>query len=214
MIRRLTKDHHLDGFTDEQIFRVLDEMYKVLEPQPSLVEMEAPLVIFGDVHGQFTDLQRFFGLVGSPEKIPTLFLGDYVDRGKKSVEVALLLFCYKLRYPKRVELLRGNHECAKMNRMYGFYEECRRSRGIVMWKKFQRVFNELPLCAIVSKRILCMHGGISPEIISWDSLKNLKKPRTNAEADKGIALDLMWSDPSPDCHPGWQVNKVSVTMYE
>uniref|UniRef100_A0A0K0DLD8 Serine/threonine-protein phosphatase n=1 Tax=Angiostrongylus cantonensis TaxID=6313 RepID=A0A0K0DLD8_ANGCA len=76
-------------------------------------------------------------------------------------------------------LLRGNHECSKMNRLYGFYEEMRRKRSVRMWKKFQEVFNELPLCAVVSSRLLCMHGGISPQIQSWDALVNLQTRATS-----------------------------------
>ncbi|KJH44197.1 phosphoprotein phosphatase 1 domain protein [Dictyocaulus viviparus] len=117
---------------------------------------------------------RFFTIVGPPPQNKILFLGDYVDRCKKSFEVIMLLLCYRIKYPHLIYLLRGNHECSKMNRLYGFYEEMRRKRNVYIWKKFQEVFNELPLCAVVSSRLLCMHGGISPEIQSWDALINLK----------------------------------------
>ncbi|CAD5219823.1 unnamed protein product [Bursaphelenchus xylophilus] len=209
VIRRLERDKHMDGFTDDELVYILDRTYEHLKPMPAMVEMKAPLVIFGDIHGQLADFQRFLNLVERPPLTRFLCLGDYVDRCRHSMEVTMLLFCYQLRFPNDVTLLRGNHECAKMNRGYGFYEECRRKRSVFVWKKFQRCFNELPLSALVNNRILAMHGGISPDIKNWDSLKKLQKPRTNLECDIGIPLDLMWADPTQDtCGSGWQYNKV------
>ncbi|CAJ0962274.1 unnamed protein product, partial [Mesorhabditis belari] len=189
IVRRLMKGETMASFSDDEIYVILEAVRRVLLCQSAFIEMTAPLVIFGDIHGQFQDLLRFFKVVGSPPKTKCLFLGDYVDRCGKSLEVIMLLLSLKLLYPSKIELLRGNHECAKINRSYGFYEELRRKRT---------VFNELPLCALVSKRIFCMHGGISPHITSWDIVRQLKKPQTVKECDEGIALDLMWADPTQD----------------
>ncbi|VDP46615.1 unnamed protein product [Heligmosomoides polygyrus] len=81
----------------------------------------------------------FLSIIGPPPQHKILFLGDYVDRCKKSFEVIMLLLCYRIKYPQLIHLLRGNHECSKMNRLYGFYEEMKRKRTIYMWKKFQEV---------------------------------------------------------------------------
>jgi len=92
-------------------------------------------------------------------------MGDYVDRGKNSIETMVLLLAYKLRYPKQIYLLRGNHECQQITRIYGFYDECKRRYSVQLWKEFCQMFNYLPVAALIDERIICMHGGLSPEIV-------------------------------------------------
>ncbi|CAB3407783.1 unnamed protein product [Caenorhabditis bovis] len=198
MVRRILQSKSVEGFSNTQIRRILKRTMRLLSPLPAMIEIEAPLTIFGDLHGQLNDLIRYFQAVGFPSDRKMLFLGDYVDRGGNSFEVIMLLFCYLVMYPKNVYMLRGNHECLKMNRLYGFHSELKRKRNLTMWVKFQKVFNQLPLCATISRKILCMHGGISEHITSWKSLYDLKKPNRPKLCDEGIAMDLMWADPTQD----------------
>ena len=104
--------------------------------QPCLLELEAPLKVCGDVHGQYSDLLRLFEYGGFPPEANYLFLGDYVDRGKQGLEVICLLLAYKVKYPENFFLLRGNHECKSINRTYGFYDSCKRVYSIKLWHQF------------------------------------------------------------------------------
>ena len=108
---------------------------------------------------------RLFDICGGPPpKNKFLLVGDFVDRGKQSIETISLLIAYKLKYPDRIYLLRGNHESSSITRMYGFYDECKRRYNVRLWKEFGLCFNMLPVAAVVDDRILAMHGGLSPDL--------------------------------------------------
>uniref|UniRef100_A0A915DVJ5 Serine/threonine-protein phosphatase n=1 Tax=Ditylenchus dipsaci TaxID=166011 RepID=A0A915DVJ5_9BILA len=157
--------------------------------EPTLLEVSAPIIICGDIHGQFNDLISMF-----------LLLGHYVDRGSMSIDTMMLLMTYKVLYPNHIYILRGNHECARVNRRYGFWVECEHvfptskygSIAARVWEMFQRAFNVMAVAAIVSEKI-CMHGGLSPELEDFSELRKLKKPHRNPF--KGILNDMMWADP-------------------
>jgi len=179
--------------------------------QPIFIELESPIKICGDIHGQYYDLLRLFEYGGYPPEANYLFLGDYVDRGKQSLETICLLLAYKIKYPENFFLLRGNHECASINRIYGFYDECKRRYNIKLWKVFTDCFNCLPVAALIDDKILCMHGGLSPEINSLDQIRKVVRPTDVPE--QGLLCDLLWSDPDKDVN-GWGPNDrgVSVTF--
>ncbi|UMM27335.1 hypothetical protein L5515_010670 [Caenorhabditis briggsae] len=196
MIVRIEKFGTLEGFADSDLMEMLKTMKELLEPLPSLIEVVAPVVVFGDIHGQLADLMQFTNEVGRPPDFQYLLLGDYVDRASKSLEVIVWLFCMKILHPQKVHLLRGNHEVRRVNAVYGFKEEMIRKRNENLWKVFNDVFSELPICASINRKILCMHGGISPNIESWTSLTEMSKSRAHAECERGIVVDLLWSDPN------------------
>jgi len=165
--------------------------------------------ICGDVHGQYTDLLRLFEYGGFPPSANYLFLGDYVDRGKQSIETICLLLAFKVRHPKNFFILRGNHECASINRIYGFYDECRRRYNVKLWKTFCDVFNCLPIAAIVDDKIFCTHGGLSPELTSMEQIRKI--PRPTDVPDQGLLCDLLWSDPEKEIR-GWGENDRGVSF--
>jgi serine/threonine-protein phosphatase PP1 catalytic subunit len=175
--------------------------------QPPLLELEAPINILGDIHGQFPDLLRYFELT-NVETSNYLFLGDYVDRGKQSLETIILLLALKLKRPENVFLLRGNHECASITRIYGFYDECKRRLNIKMWKMVCDVFNCFPLAAVIDEKIFCCHGGPSPELTNLDAVRRITRPTD--VPDTGIICDLLWADPDKDIQ-GWCENDRGVS---
>ncbi|XP_030372749.1 serine/threonine-protein phosphatase PP-Y [Scaptodrosophila lebanonensis] len=178
---------------DEQILRSLClKAREVMIRQPMLLELEAPLKVCGDIHGQFSDLLRIFESCGWPPKSNYLFLGDYVDRGQQSLETICLLLAFKIRYPENFFLLRGNHECASVNRIYGFYDEVKRRYNVKLWRCFTDCFNFFPVAAVVADRIFCCHGGLSPNLHTMDQIKCLERPTD--VPDQGLMCDLLWAD--------------------
>ena len=182
---------------EEEIKFLIDKSLPIIKEQKMLVELEAPLHVCGDIHGQYYDLLRIFEHCGYPGDYNYLFLGDYVDRGKQSLETVCLLLCYKIKFPEKVTLLRGNHESSVTNRIYGFYDECKRRYNVRIWRSFTDLFNWLPVAAIIDEKILCMHGGLSPELKNLQNITDISRPTDIP--DTGLLCDLLWSDPDKDC---------------
>lgn len=199
----------LASLAEHEIKLLCQRARPILLSQPMLLELEAPLKICGDVHGQYTDLLRLLEYGGFPPETNYLFLGDYVDRGKQSLETICLLLAYKIQYPENFFILRGNHESAGINRIYGFYDECKRRYSIKLWKTFSDVFNCLPVSALVDEKILCMHGGLSPELQSLQQIADLQRPCDVPNV--GLMCDLLWSDPDPKT-TGWAENDRGVSF--
>mmetsp|Transcript_88898 Transcript_88898/g.192483 ORF Transcript_88898/g.192483 Transcript_88898/m.192483 type:complete len:331 (+) Transcript_88898:131-1123(+) len=197
------------NLTENEIRWLCIKARDIFAAQPVLLELEAPIKICGDIHGQYYDLLRLFEYGGFPPNANYLFLGDYVDRGKQSLETICLLLAYKIKYPENFFILRGNHECASINRIYGFYDECKRRYNIKLWKTFTDCFNCLPVAAIVDEKIFCMHGGLSPELQNMDQVKRIMRPTDIP--DTGLLCDLLWADPDKDI-VGWGENDRGVSF--
>lgn len=201
------------------MFWLIRQAKTVIEQDNMLLNVQAPVHICGDIHGQYSDLLKIFNKLGHPSSQNRyMFLGDYVDRGKKSIEVVCLLFCFKILYHNDVFLLRGNHETADVSRVYGFHDECKRRGSIKLWKHFVDVFNVMPVAATVGLAppedpvILCMHGGLSPFLQNYKDINKIKRP--TEVSDEGILCDLLWSDPEtegPTFLQGWHQNDRGVS---
>ena len=139
-------------------------------------------------------------------------MGDYVDRGKQSIECICLLLSYKIKYDENFFLLRGNHECGSINRIYGFFDECKRRYNVKLWKSFVDLFNCLPIAASIDDKILLVHGGLSPELKKVEQLQKIVRP-TDIPED-GLLCDILWSDPDINVKGDWGPNDrgVSVTF--
>jgi len=180
----------------QEVKHICKAAVKILLKQPSLLRLRAPLRIVGDIHGQYEDLLRIFQYNGYPPESDYLFLGDYVDRGPCGFEVLILLLCYKLKYPSKFFMIRGNHECSSISRIYGFHDEIKQKYGAKMFKTFIEVFNCLPFAAIVGDKIFCIHGGLSPELRNMKQIESIKRPCEVPEY--GMLCDFLWSDPSTE----------------
>ncbi|VAH14245.1 unnamed protein product [Triticum turgidum subsp. durum] len=178
---------------------------QIFMQEPTVLQLKAPVKVFGDLHGQFGDLMRLFDEYGYPSTagdityIDYLFLGDYVDRGQHSLETITLLLALKIEYPEHVHLIRGNHEAADINALFGFRLECiermGESDGIWAWTRFNQLFNYLPLAAMIEKKIICMHGGIGRSINSVEQIEKIERPIT-MDVGSIVLMDLLWSDPT------------------
>ena len=179
---------------EDDLRRVCEIVKEILVEESNVQPISSPVTVCGDIHGQFDDLLELFRTGGEIPDTKYVFLGDFVDRGHNSVETFELLLCLKARYPAHLTLLRGNHESRQITQVYGFYEECVRKYGNANpWKYCTEVFDYLNLSAVIDGRILCVHGGLSPDIRTLDQIRILD--RAQEIPNEGSFCDLVWSDP-------------------
>lgn len=195
-----------EPISESAVKHLCSSVSELLMEESNVQPVCSPVTIVGDIHGQFFDLLHLLSdeVGGCPPKVNYIFLGDFVDRGHNSVETLTLLLCLKLKFPGHVTLLRGNHESRQITQVYGFYDECLRKYGNAsVWRYCTSCFDTFALAAIVDSSVLCVHGGLSPDVRTLDQIRAID--RQQEIPHEGAFCDLVWSDPE-DINVPWQVS--------
>jgi diadenosine tetraphosphatase ApaH/serine/threonine PP2A family protein phosphatase len=93
-----------------------------------------------------------------------------------------LLLALKCLYPEQIHLIRGNHEDSQININFGFKDECADKLEEdpddekSVFTRINRLFDWLPLAALVEDKILCLHGGIGASLNTLEDIENIKRP--------------------------------------
>ncbi|XP_068009868.1 serine/threonine-protein phosphatase with EF-hands 2 isoform X4 [Melanerpes formicivorus] len=178
----------LEAFKQKQqlharyVLNLLHETRKHLKQLPNISHVSTcyseEVTVCGDLHGQLDDLFLIFYKNGLPSPSKSyVFNGDFVDRGKQSLEILIVLFTFLLIYPKEVHLNRGNHEDHMVNLRYGFTKEVMQKykvHGKKILKMIQNVFCWLPLATLIDQKVLIIHGGIS-DTTDLDMLETIQR---------------------------------------
>ena len=197
---------------------------KHFKEESRLLKLESPMYVFGDIHGNLTDLHFFannlwtFGMGLTAGTF--LCLGDYVDRGPNGLEVVGYLLAQKVLHPHKIHMLRGNHETRAVNGAIEHYQkgsfvwQCLdrfgQKMGQCVWENVNKVFDRMPLAATVDNDVFCVHGGI-PRPINGEAILNIAQinalpsvmgitPSFNHEStvQTQVAMDLIWADPATE----------------
>ncbi|XP_062574022.1 serine/threonine-protein phosphatase 6 catalytic subunit-like [Saccostrea cucullata] len=176
---------------ENDLKKLCDMVCELLLEESNVQPVSSPVTVCGDIHGQFYDLMELFRTGGQCPDTNYIFMGDFVDRGYYSLETFTLLLTLKARWPDKIILLRGNHESRQITQIYGFYDECQSKYGNAnAWRYCCKVFDLLTVAAIIDECVLCVHGGLSPDIKTIDQIRTIE--RNQEIPHKGAFCDILF----------------------
>lgn len=189
---------HLEAeglLSQELILELIAKAKDIFQEEPNLLKLDDPVNVVGDIHGQYFDIASIMGFGAKAADPQYLFLGDYVDRGSFSMEVVVYLFSLKISKPRRIFMLRGNHESRQMTSYFNFAQECEFKYDRTVYEAIMECFDTLPIAAVINKQFLAVHGGLSPSCVKLRDIDRVDRIREPPE--DGLVCDLLWSDPAP-----------------
>lgn len=186
---------NLPSISKQMILLLTSNVELIFQSEPTLLDIESPCTIVGDIHGHILDLFRILKTQGLPDKTRYVFLGDLVDRGEFSVETIALVYLLKILWPQNVFVIRGNHEFDFLASQCGFKKQLLETYSDEsIYRHYLSSFSEIPLAIRIDKRMLCVHGGIGPSLFSIKQIANLEKPIFDFGSE--LIDPLLWSDPN------------------
>ncbi|GAB5363753.1 hypothetical protein AAMO2058_000910200 [Amorphochlora amoebiformis] len=148
----IDKAKKCECLTETEYKSLCGKVLEILIEESNIQPVNSPVTVCGDIHGQFWDVLELFKIGGDVPKTNYIFMGDFVDRGKHSIETFTLLLLLKARYPANITLLRGNHECRQVTQVYGFFDQCvRKYSSANVWKYSCEIFDHLALAAVIQR---------------------------------------------------------------
>ena len=164
----------------------------------SVDEADSKVYVIGDIHGNLHSLLNLIEIIEKNDPELIIFLGDIVDRGVHQLECLIIILSLKILYPNKIYILKGNHETLEMNQYYGFFHVfLDRFKDSQKFQEVLEIYNVLPFCAIINKKILCVHGGIPENSSILEKIKGIKTKNLNSIIES-IEQDLyqsIWNDP-------------------
>merc|ERR1719317_599798 len=198
----------------EAAMRILEDARHSFLSKPLLLDIQGPIYIIGELNGDLDGLLNIFETLGTPPETKYLFLGNIIGTLPQSLGVALLLFAFKVHYPDHLFIIRGKMEDQVQTRhpQGSIYDECLKQyipkEGRELWKEFVWVFDHMPICAVINKKVFAVSSGLSQNLTKVDALRRGKiRPlyiaRTNAKKYKPgrfigsvIVRDFLYNVPS------------------
>ena len=180
----------------ELLKQILMTVQNIFQSEKLVLQLSAPIVVVGDLHGHILDLFRIIKTMGAPPLNNYLFLGDLIDRGEFSTETCTLVFLMKILFPNNVFIIRGNHEFREITHAAGWGKELYHIyNDESIFDYFTNVFEFIPVAALIDDFMVCVHGGVGENFRSLFQIQDLPRPIKNFE-NKALC-DMLWGDPDP-----------------